>query len=47
MVIERREGPVQRFRETQRDLLYVMGDATDEAVLDHTGVGRANLGHPG
>jgi voltage-gated potassium channel len=47
LVIERREDPVQRFRETQRDLLYVIGDATDEAVLDHTGVGRANLGHPG
>jgi voltage-gated potassium channel len=41
VVIESHEDPVQKFRETQRDLLYVIGDATDEAVLDHTGVGRA------
>jgi len=41
VVIETHEEPVQKFRETQRDLLYVIGDATDEAVLDHTGVGCA------
>jgi voltage-gated potassium channel len=41
VVIESHEESVQKFRETQRDLLYVIGDATDEAVLDHTGVGRA------
>src|SRR5580704_4112799 len=41
VVIETHEEPVQKFRETQGDLLYVIGDATDEAVLDHTGVERA------
>jgi voltage-gated potassium channel len=41
VVIENREDLVQKFRETHRDLLYVIGDATDEAVLDRTAVGRA------
>lgn len=41
VVIEAREDLVQKFRETHRDLLYVIGDATDEAVLDRTAVGRA------
>lgn len=41
VVIESHEDQVQKFRETQGDLLYVIGDATDEAVLDHTGIGRA------
>lgn len=41
VVIETHEEAVQRFRETQRDVLYVIGDATDEAILDHTGVARA------
>jgi voltage-gated potassium channel len=41
VAIESHDETVQKFRETQRDLLYVIGDATDEAVLDHTGVGRA------
>jgi voltage-gated potassium channel len=41
VVIESHEDAVQKFRDTQRDLLYVIGDATDEAVLDYTGVGRA------
>jgi voltage-gated potassium channel len=41
VVIESHEETVQKFRETHRDLLYVIGDATDEAMLDHTGVERA------
>jgi voltage-gated potassium channel len=41
VVIEAHEETVQKFRETQNDLLYVIGDATDEAVLDRTGVGHA------
>jgi len=41
VVIETHDEPVQKFRETHPDLLYVIGDATDEAVLDHTGLGRA------
>ncbi len=41
VVIESREETVQKFRETQRELLYVIGDATDEAALDHAGVSRA------
>jgi len=41
VVIESHEDQVQKFREKQGDLLYVIGDATDEAMLDHTGVGRA------
>ena len=41
VVIEGHEDAVQKFREVQHDLLYVIGDATDEAVLDHAGVGAA------
>ncbi|HXY14204.1 MAG TPA: potassium channel protein [Terriglobales bacterium] len=41
VVIESHEDPVQKFRETCRDVLYVIGDATDEAVLDYTRVGQA------
>jgi voltage-gated potassium channel len=41
VVVETHEESVQKFRETQPGLLYVIGDATDEAVLDHTGVARA------
>jgi voltage-gated potassium channel len=40
VVIEAHEPPVQKYCETQ-SLLYVIGDATDEAVLDHAGVSRA------
>lgn len=41
VVIESHEEAVEKFRESNRDLLYIIGDATDEAVLDHVGVGRA------
>lgn len=41
VVIETHEDPVQKFRETYHDVLYVIGDATDEAVLDYTRVGQA------
>lgn len=41
VVIESHEEPVEKFREVYRELLYVIGDATDEAVLDHTGISRA------
>lgn len=41
VVIETHEDPVQKFRETYHDVLYVIGDATDEAILDYTRVGQA------
>ncbi|MBV8051812.1 MAG: potassium channel protein [Acidobacteriaceae bacterium] len=41
VVIESHEDPVQKFRETYHDVLYVIGDATDEAILDYTRVAQA------
>ncbi len=41
VVIETQEETALKLRETLPELLYVIGDATDEAVLDHTGVGQA------
>lgn len=41
VVIESNEEAVRKFCGERHDLLYVIGDATDEAVLDHAGVGRA------
>ncbi|MGH9512380.1 MAG: potassium channel family protein [Terriglobales bacterium] len=41
VVIEANEEAVQKFRMSYHDLLCVIGDATDEAMLDHSGVGRA------
>ena len=41
VVIESNEEVARKFCEGRHDLLYVIGDATDEAVLDHAGVGRA------
>jgi voltage-gated potassium channel len=41
VAIESDEEVVRKFCQIRHDLLYVIGDATDEAVLDHTGVGRA------
>jgi voltage-gated potassium channel len=42
VVIESDEEVVRKFCQARHDLLYVIGDATDEAMLDHSGVGRAN-----
>jgi voltage-gated potassium channel len=41
VVIETHEDYVEKFRDTHRDLLYIIGDATDETVLDQTSVERA------
>ncbi len=41
VVIETSEEAVQKFLKGQHDLPYVIGDATDESVLDHAGVARA------
>jgi voltage-gated potassium channel len=35
VVIESHEDNVQKVRETHRELLYIIGDATDESVLDN------------
>lgn len=41
VIIESNEEVARKFCEERHDLLYIIGDATDEAVLDHAGVGRA------
>jgi len=41
VLIDSSEDNMQKLREKHRDLLYVIGDATDEAVLDQTRVDRA------
>jgi voltage-gated potassium channel len=45
VVIESHEDVIKKFHEqaatTSEDLLYVIGDATDEAVLDQAGVNKA------
>ncbi|HEV7221017.1 MAG TPA: potassium channel protein [Terriglobales bacterium] len=41
VMIESNEEVARKFCEERHDLLYIIGDATDEAVLDHAGVGRA------
>jgi voltage-gated potassium channel len=41
LVIETHEDNVEKFRDTHRDLLYIIGDATDETVLDQTSVEHA------
>lgn len=41
VVIETHEDYVEKFRDTHRDLLYIIGDATDETVLDQTNVEHA------
>ncbi len=43
VVVEADEDSIQRFRSHDRfrDLLYVIGDATDETVLDKAGLGKA------
>jgi voltage-gated potassium channel len=41
VVIETHEETIDKMREKYRDMLVVIGDATDEAVLDQTGVERA------
>jgi voltage-gated potassium channel len=41
VVIEAHEETILKLRETYGDMLYVLGDATDEAVLDQTRVDRA------
>jgi voltage-gated potassium channel len=45
VVIESREESIKRFREHSgeqyKDMLFVMGDATDEEILEQAGVSRA------
>ncbi len=41
VMIESNDEVARKFCEERHDLLYIIGDATDEAVLDHAGVGRA------
>jgi voltage-gated potassium channel len=45
VVIEHNEESIKRFREhggeEYKDLMFVLGDATDEEVLEQAGVGRA------
>ncbi len=41
VIVESSDEVARKFCEERHDLLYIIGDATDEAILDHAGVGRA------